>query len=120
MVAPLSIAADTAAQLAQLFRLLADGSRLKVLIACLHEARSVSDIAAAAGLSPSLTSHHLRLLRASRLVRARREGRKVFYAAADAHVRRVISDLIAHAAEGADGGPARSQRPRSRASSRAR
>ena len=50
-------------------------------------------------LTPSLVSHHLRLLRGARLVQSRRQGKQVFYGAADAHVRSVIADLVAHVAE---------------------
>jgi DNA-binding transcriptional ArsR family regulator len=44
-------------------------------------------------------SHHLRLLKGARLVRAERQGKQVFYAAEDEHVRRMIEDMIAHVAE---------------------
>ena len=51
------------------------------------------------GLSPSLVSHHLRLLRAARLLAGRREGKRVFYAPADEHVRSVVRDMLDHVAE---------------------
>jgi ArsR family transcriptional regulator len=90
---------DDAARLADLFRLLGDPSRLRILLACLDAPVSVGEIAAKTGLSVSLVSHHLRLLRAARLVMARREGKQVFYAGADEHVRCVIADMIVHAGE---------------------
>ena len=95
----LSIADDEAVQLAELFRLVGDGSRLKIVIACLKRPRCVSDIAEETNLSPSLVSHHLRLLRAARMLRAERQGKQVFYVAADDHVRCVIADMVAHLAE---------------------
>ena len=71
------------AELAEMFRLMGDGSRLGILLACLEGPVAVGALAAGLGLSPSLVSHHLRLLRAARLVRARRRGRQVFYEMAD-------------------------------------
>ncbi len=96
---PLSISDDHAAELADMFRLMGDASRLKIMLSCLNAPRCVSDIAAAVALSPSLVSHHLRLLRAARMLRAQRRGKQVFYSAADSHVRRVIADMVAHVAE---------------------
>ena len=59
----------------------------------------MSDIAARGHLSQSLVSHHLRLLRAGRILRAERHGKQVFYAPADEHVRRVLTDMVAHVTE---------------------
>jgi ArsR family transcriptional regulator len=95
------------AELAEMFRLMGDGSRLGILLACLEGPVAVGALAARLDLSPSLVSHHLRLLRAARLVRARRRGRQVFYEMADDHVRRVLTDMVEHVAEMvADGGAA--------------
>ena len=90
---------DRAAELADLFRLLGDATRLRIVLACLDSAVSVGDIAAQLGLSGSLVSHHLRLLRAAAIVRAERHGKQVFYAAADDHVRRMLADMTEHVAE---------------------
>ena len=79
-----------------------DPSRLKIIVACLAEPTSISDVAARTRLSPSLVSHHLRLLRAARIHRADRRGKQVFYAAADEHVRCTVSDMIAHVREEPD------------------
>jgi ArsR family transcriptional regulator len=95
----LSISADQAFEIAEMFRLMGDPSRLRIVVACLDAPRCVSDIAEALGLSPSLVSHHLRLLRAARMLKAERRGKQVFYAAQDAHVRSVIADMIEHARE---------------------
>jgi DNA-binding transcriptional ArsR family regulator len=51
------------------------------------------------GLSASLVSHHLRLLRAGRLIQAERRGNRVFYLITDEHIRRVLSDMVDHVAE---------------------
>ena len=88
-----------AARLADRFRRLGGPSRLRILLACLVRPTAVGAIAEGTGLSISLVSHHLRLLRAARLVRAARQGKQVFYAGADAHVRRVIQDMVTHLAE---------------------
>lgn len=82
--------------IAETCRLLGDPTRLRVLLACSGEPIAVNDIAAEAEASPSLVSHHLRLLKAARLVRGERRNRQIFYALADGHVRHMLSDLIAH------------------------
>ncbi|MFZ4534569.1 MAG: ArsR/SmtB family transcription factor [Alsobacter sp.] len=85
--------------LADLFRLLGDPSRLKIVVACLRTPLAVSDIAERLGLSVSLVSHHLRLLKGARLVRADRQGKQIFYGADDMHVRRMVEDMVTHVAE---------------------
>ena len=95
----LSITDDEANQLAEMFRLVGDASRLRIILSCAARPRCVSEIAKATRLSPSLVSHHLRLLRAARMLRADRSGKQVFYALADDHVRRVIADMVAHVGE---------------------
>ena len=87
------------ADLSEMFRLLGDSTRLAIVIACLDGSRAVADIAEQTGASPSLVSHHLRLLRAARILRAERRGKQVFYAAADEHIRTVLGDMIEHIAE---------------------
>lgn len=85
--------------LAEMFRLMGDGNRLRILLLVLDQPRSVGDIAAAVGLSQSLVSHNLGRLRAGRLVRAERQGKQVYYAAADDHVRSVLRDMLDHIGE---------------------
>lgn len=85
--------------LADLFRLLGDPTRLKIVVSCLRTPLAVSDIAEQLGLSVSLVSHHLRLLKGARLVRGERQGKQVYYEADDLHVRRMIEDMITHIAE---------------------
>lgn len=91
------------AQLADLFHLLGDQTRLRIVLACLPAPIAVGDIAAALDLSSSLVSHHLRLLRAARIVKAERQGKQVFYAAADAHISGVLADMLDHIAEPSNG-----------------
>ncbi len=93
---------DQIALLADTFRLLGDASRLAILYACAPGRVSVGAIAATTGLSPSLVSHHLRLLRAARIVRAERRGRNVLYTLADEHVARTLADMAEHVGEPED------------------
>lgn len=86
-------------QLADMFRLLGDPSRLRLVIALCGGALPATAAAEAAGLSPQLASHHLRLLKAARLVRGIRHGRQIFYDVADDHVRHMLADMAVHVAE---------------------
>lgn len=91
------------AELADLFHLLGDHTRLRIVMACLNTPIAVSDIATTLNLSGSLVSHHLRLLRAARIVKSERQGKQVFYSAADAHISGVLSDMLDHIAEPSTG-----------------
>ncbi len=90
---------DRIADLAEVFHLMGDPSRLRVLLLVLEGDRPVGAIAEATGFSASLVSHHLRLLRAGRLVRAERRGKQVIYSVDDEHIRRVLTDMVAHLSE---------------------
>ncbi|MEX0693685.1 MAG: metalloregulator ArsR/SmtB family transcription factor [Rhodospirillales bacterium] len=93
---------DTRREIADLFRILGDPTRLGIVYACLTTPMAAGDIAESLDISPSLASHHLRLLRAARLVRAERQGKNIYYVAADDHVSRVLSDMADHAFETVD------------------
>ncbi|WP_258002350.1 ArsR/SmtB family transcription factor [Burkholderia sp. WAC0059] len=90
---------DRVALLADLFRLLGDPTRLRIVLACVSARSAVGAIAESLGLSPSLVSHHLRLLRAARIVRAEREGKQVFYTAADQHISEMLAGMLEHVEE---------------------
>lgn len=77
---------DKASQLAELFRLLGDPSRLRRVAECLHGPRSVGERTQAVGVGQSLASQQLRLLREGRLLQQTRSGRNIFYALPDCHV----------------------------------
>lgn len=77
---------QTAAELAELFRALGDTSRIQMLAALVKGEQNVGALAEQAGISESATSHHLRHLRQMRLVRTRKEGRRVFYMLDDDHI----------------------------------
>ncbi len=85
------------AQVADLFRLLGDATRLRVALACLQGPIAVGEIADALDLAPTLVSHHLRLLRAARLVVFERHGKQVLYSAAGHHVPEMLHGIIGHA-----------------------
>lgn len=91
--------ADMLNETAAMFRLMGDPTRLRILLAMLDGPRAVAALALASGASASLVSHHLRLLRGARIVRAERRGRQVFYAMADSHIHCVLEDMITHAGE---------------------
>jgi DNA-binding transcriptional ArsR family regulator len=84
--------------LAVVFSLLADPGRLRLLVALLGAELCVCDLAAAAGMGESATSHALRILRAHRVVSVRRSGRMAYYSLADAHVRMLLDLALAHLA----------------------
>jgi ArsR family transcriptional regulator, lead/cadmium/zinc/bismuth-responsive transcriptional repressor len=94
---------DEVVELAEMFRLMSDPTRLKIILACLDEPASVGAMAERLEISPSLVSHHLRLLRAARLLQADRRGRQVFYVVGDPHIRSMLTDMADHVAEDAEG-----------------
>ncbi len=95
---------DQTIEMAEMFRLMGDSTRLQILMACLEGPVAVGALAEKIGASQSLVSHHLRLLRAARILTAERRGKKVYYAAADDHIRSVVGDMIDHVAEPAEDG----------------
>src|ERR1700709_2365837 len=82
---------------ADIFGLLSDPGRLRMLAALLDSESSVGRLAERAGLSESSASHALRLLRAHRIVQSRRDGRMVRYRLADDHVRQLLEIALQHA-----------------------
>jgi DNA-binding transcriptional ArsR family regulator len=86
-------------QVADVFRLLGDPTRVRLVDALTHGERCVCDLAALVGLSESAVSHQLRLLRAARLVRVRRAGRLAFYSLDDHHVAGLVHDTRQHVEE---------------------
>jgi ArsR family transcriptional regulator len=75
-----------AVEMADLFRTLSDPSRVRIISALLNGETNVGTLAQIVGISESAVSHQLRSLRQMRLVRARRQGREVFYCLDDEHV----------------------------------
>lgn len=99
---PTSLSAQDLTILSETFRLLGDPSRLRILLFCIEAPRPVTEIADGLGLSQTLVSHHLRLLRGARLVRGERRARQVFYEIADTHVSQMLRDMTEHIAEDHD------------------
>lgn len=88
---------DDAQLLAERFKLLADPGRIRMVYALLESGElCVSDLARLAEVSESATSHQLRQLRLAGLVRARKQGREVFYRVADTHVRLLLDVAVEH------------------------
>jgi len=85
-----------AEQLAESVRAFGSPSRLRLLSALLDGERTVDELAEATAMSPSATSHQLRILRLARLVYVRRTGRHAFYALYDHHVAELLAALRHH------------------------
>lgn len=85
--------------LADLFKIFSDSTRIKILYALFEAELCVCDIAQLLGMNQSAISHQLRLLKQSKLVRYRREGKAVLYSLADGHVRTIINQGMEHVAE---------------------
>ena len=89
--------ATTLQTMAQLFKALANPTRLGILHALTGGEMAAGDIARAVEMSPSAVSHQLAFLHASRIVRRRREGRSVYYELDDDHVRELFAQALEHA-----------------------
>ena len=80
-----------------MLKLLADETRLRVICALLEGEHSVNELADLVGAQPAAVSQHLAKLRLARLVRSRREGTRIYYVVDDAHVRRLVEEVLTHA-----------------------
>ena len=85
--------------LADLFRIFGDTTRIKLLMALSENDLSVSDLAELAGVSQSAISHQLRTLKQARLVKFRREGKNVYYSLCDEHVNTILAAGMTHICE---------------------
>lgn len=81
---------------AELFKVFGDPTRLKLLAALLAQEMCVCDLSDLLGISQSAVSHQLRLLRTSRLVKNRREGKSVYYSLDDDHVATILAQGMEH------------------------
>jgi ArsR family transcriptional regulator len=91
--------AETVERLAEVFKALGDPTRVRMLSALSRGELCVCDLASLLGATESAISHQLRLLRSLRVVRARREGRMVFYRLDDEHIVRLLAQGRAHVEE---------------------
>ena len=85
--------------LAELFKIFGDSTRIKILYVLFESEMCVYDIALLLHMTQSAISHQLRALKQSKLVKYRREGKTVFYSLADGHVRTIIDQGMEHVAE---------------------
>ena len=85
--------------LAELFKVFGDSTRIKILYVLVESDMSVGDIAQALNMTQSSISHQLRVLKQSRLVRFGREGKNIVYSLADDHVHTIMSQGLEHLEE---------------------
>ena len=85
--------------LADLFKVFSDTTRIKILFALMDEDLCVADIAETIGASQSAVSHQLRILKQARLVKFQREGKNVIYALSDDHVHTMLDQGMTHICE---------------------
>lgn len=90
---------ETADTLSGFFRVLGDGTRVRILWALCGRELCVCDLCAVLGMTKSAVSHQLSLLRLSRLVKCRRDGKTVYYSLDDEHVRRLMEAGLEHVNE---------------------
>ena len=95
----LSPNAELLDDLAELYKIFGDSTRIKILYTLFTEERGVGDIARLLGMTMSAISHQLRILKQARLVKPRREGKMVYYALADDHVRTIFAQGLVHILE---------------------
>ncbi len=85
--------------LADLFKVFGDTTRIKILYALMAQELCVADLAEAIGATQSAVSHQLRTLKQSRLVRAKRDGKNVIYSLSDGHVHTMLAQGMTHICE---------------------
>ena len=85
--------------LAELFKVFGDSTRIRILFVLFEAEVCVCDLAAALNMTQSAISHQLRILKQNKLVKSRREGKSVFYSLADSHVRTIIDQGREHIEE---------------------
>lgn len=90
---------NTLIDLAELFKIFGDSTRIKILFTLLEGERSVNEIAAALNMTQSAISHQLRILKTSRLIKAERDGKLSIYSLADTHVASILSQGLEHVNE---------------------
>lgn len=86
--------------LAEIFKAIGDPGRLKIVHSLLERELCVHELAEAVEMTPSAVSHQLRLLRALKLVKHRRDGRWIFYSLDDQHISTILSQALEHVREG--------------------
>ena len=90
---------DELIEMAELFKMFGDSTRIKILSLLFEGEKCVQEITEASGSSQSAVSHQLRLLKQARLVRSRRSGKQIFYTLADDHVKTILGMAKEHLEE---------------------
>lgn len=90
---------DDLFDLAELFKIFGDSTRIKILFAILESEMSVNDIADVLKMTQSAISHQLRILKSNGLVKYRRDGKSLIYSLADSHVTTILSQGLDHLAD---------------------
>ena len=92
-------AEDTLKELAEFYKVFGDATRIRILCVLLEAEVCVCDLAETLNMTQSAISHQLRILKQSRLVKSRREGKSIFYSLADEHVRTIVAQGQEHIEE---------------------
>ena len=90
---------DELIEMAELFKMFGDSTRIKILFVLFEGEKCVQEITEATGSSQSAVSHQLRLLKQARLVRCRRNGKQIYYTLADDHVKTILGMAKEHLEE---------------------
>lgn len=85
--------------LAELFKVFGDGTRIRILTKLRDDERCVQDLSDDLGMTQSAVSHQLKVLKMSKLVKSRRDGKQIYYSLADDHVSTILSMGIEHLLE---------------------
>ena len=93
-------AEESLADLAELFKVFGDSTRMRILSALSYQELCVNDLAVLLGMTASAVSHQLKTLRSAKLVRSRKDGKVVYYSLDDEHVNAIIAIGMQHMAEG--------------------
>ena len=96
---PKTVSVDVLFDLSEFFKIFGDTTRIRILFVLFEAELCVCDLAAALQMTQSAISHQLAILKRSRLVKSRREGKSVFYSLADEHVRSIIAQGMEHVEE---------------------
>ena len=91
-----SVDEETLADLADLFKIFSDSTRIRIMYSLFMKELNVQEIADVMGMQQSAISHQLRILRASNLVKIRREGKNIYYRLSDSHVFTIFSQGLEH------------------------
>ncbi len=87
---------EVLSDISDLFRVLGDSTRVKILWALDKSELCVCDIASLIGMTKSAVSHQLRVLKDNNLVKSRREGKVIYYSLADSHVQDIYEKAVEH------------------------